>query len=391
MRKTRLAVLGLLAATAFYAQNEDTENQAIALVYHKLTGDTLDLQTVAQSSNAVRNASSFDRPDAVKAETARLQAQLNAADPGKEFVMRVNDSISEYDHQRGEFYVVLFRPGYFVPVNAFRQQYQLVFANVEGARAIPMPKEEARNFDLQLQKLSRHVTNEIHFKVIGKGDPAGGVTGERVIRAEILSSRLLDANGNVVYLPKIAPMAASVPAAPFDVAKADVAGFRVGVKVKDLEATLARTAGKPQRVTPKNGVDRFAGTLEVNSMGCASYIGKRSPNVGTMCVVAYFDKDEVVRAIRVERLFPWFDSEIFRKSLTQKYGAVNSARNSGSGLELGWGPDVNETNHPEKNYFHSALRAQYAADEDFMSRGMNSLPRIKVVLHLVDAQWAAQR
>ncbi|QOY85565.1 DUF4852 domain-containing protein [Paludibaculum fermentans] len=391
MRATRLAVLGLLAATAFFAQNEDAENQAIALVYHKLTGDPLDLQTVAQSSNAVRSASGFDRPDAVKTETARLQAQLNSSDPGKEFVMRVNDSISEYDHQRGEFYVVLFRPGYFVPVNAFRQQYQLVFANVEGARAIPMPKEEARAFDLQLQKISRHVTNEIHFKVIGKGDPAGGVTGERVIRAEILSSRLLDGNGNVVYLPRIVPLAASAPAAPFDLAKADVAGFRVGVKVSDLEATLARTAGKPQRVTPKNGVDKFAGTLEVNSMGCASYVGRRSPNPGAVCVTAYFDKDEIVRAIRVERLFPWFDSEIFRKSLTQKYGAVASAKNSGSGLELGWGPEVNETNHPEKNYFHSALRAQYAADEDFMSRGMNSLPRIKIVLHLVDAQWASQR
>lgn len=391
MRLTLLAVLFLLAAVPSRPQDDEARNQSIALVYHKLTGDPLDLANIVQSSPAVRNASGFDRPDVLKAETARLQALLDTADGAHEFTLRVNDSVSEYDHDRGEFSVILFRPGYFVPIQAFRQQYQLVFANVEGARAIPMPKDEARTFDLRLQRLGRHVTNEIRFRVVGQGDPAGGVTGDRVIRAEILSARLLDPNGNVVFEPRITPLSAVAPAPPFDALKADVAGFRLGVKVDDLEATLARTAGKPQRVTPKNGVDRFAGTLEVNSMGCASYIGRRPPQFGPTCVTAYFDKDGIVRAIRVERLFPWFDSEIFRKSLTQKYGSVASARNSGSSLELGWGPRVNETNHPEQNYFHPALRAQYTADEDFMSRGGNALPRIKVMLHLVDPQWAAQR
>lgn len=390
MRITPVLALTLLAAAVSHPQNEDSENQAIALVYHKLSGDPLDLQTIAQGSPAVRNASGFDRPDAMKTETARLQGQLDSANPGKEFVLRVGDSISEYDHDRAEFSVVLFRPGYFVPIQAFRQQYQLVFANVEGARAIPMPKDEARDFDLRLQRLGRHVTNEIHFRIVGKGDPAGGVTGERVIRAEILSSRLVDQNGNLIFQPKITPLADSAPATPFDALHADIAGFHVGVKVDDLEATLTRTAGKTQRVIPKNGVDRFAGTLEVNSMGCASYIGRRTPQPGPTCVTAYFDKDGIVRAIRVERLFPWFDSEIFRKSLTRKYGAVATARNSGSSLELGWGPEVNETNHAERNYFHSALRASYSADEDFMSRGGNALPRIKIMLHLVDPQWASQ-
>ena len=38
----------------------------------------------------------------------------------------------------------------------------------------------------------------------------------------------------------------------------------------------------------------------------------------------------------------------------------------------------------------NALTAHYEADDDYMRRGMNALPRIRVVLQLVDARWAAE-
>ena len=191
---------------AIGAQTEGFDKETVALLYHKISGEALDFQAAAAMSEAVRRASNFDRPDAIKAEIERLKSQLAAANPAREFTIRVNDSISDYSHARGEFSIVLFTPGRLVPVQAFRQEYRLAFANAEGARAIPMPREDAREFDARLNQNARAVTNEVHFKVVGRGDPAGGVTGARVIRAEIISARLLDRSGATLFEPRISPL-----------------------------------------------------------------------------------------------------------------------------------------------------------------------------------------
>ncbi len=397
MKSTMLALLRVVitlaaAAVPFWAQSDGFDQDGVVLTYHKITGEPLDLGAIAERSEAVRRASNFDRPDAVKAETARLQAQLNASDPSREFVIRVSDSISQYDHDRGEFSISLFMPGYYVPMQSFGQQYQLVFANADGVRAIPMPKDEARVFDARLNQMGRQVSNEIHFRVIGKGDPAGGVVGARVVRAEVTSARLVDRAGNAVFTPNVTPFqsakAASGPA--FDITQADVAGFRVGVKAKDLETTLARLFGPAQRSKP-NRTDWFASKLAVNETGCMSMFGQDRSKVGAVCVTALLDADDIVRSIRVERVFPWFDSEIFRKSLVQKYGAVASAVNSGRAFALGWGPDLDPRLGYSQSAPHNALTAHYVTNTDFASRGGNALSQMRIVLNLVDAQWASGR
>jgi len=382
-----LALLGLV-----WAQGTGFDEESVILTYHKITSEPLDLRVVAERSEAARRASNFDRPDAVKGETARLEGLLSTADPNREFVITVSDSISQYDHDRGEFSISLFMPGYHVPMQSFGQQYQLVFANADGVRAIPMPKEEARVFDARLNQLGRQVSNEIHFRVIGKGDPAGGVVGARVVRAEVTSARLLDRAGNAVFTPNVTPFqsakAAGGPA--FDVTQADVAGFRVGVKAKDLEGTLARLFGPPQRSKP-NRTDWFASKLAVNETGCMSMFGQDRSKVGAVCVTALLDADDIVRSIRVERVFPWFDSEVFRKSLVQKYGAVASAVNRGSAFVLGWGPDLDPRLGYSQSAPHNALTAHYVTNTDFASRGGNALPQMRIVLNLVDAHWASGR
>jgi hypothetical protein len=199
----------VLLPGAVGAQTDGFDKEAVALLYHKISGEALDFQAAAGMSEAVRRASNFDRADVIKAEVERLKSQLATANLAQEFTIRVSDSISDYNHDRSEFSIVLFTPGHFVPVQAFGQEYQLAFANAEGAHAIPMPKEEAREFDARLNKTGRAVTDEIHFRVIGKGDPAGGVTGARVIRAEITSTQLVDRAGHVVFTPKVRPYQAA--------------------------------------------------------------------------------------------------------------------------------------------------------------------------------------
>ncbi len=370
------------------AQEAPLDSAALALAYHELSGDSIDLQAVAARSPAVRRATSFDRRDAQAAEVARLQAMLAAAAEPRTFVVRVNDHVSEYDHDRGEFSVGLFLPGYFVPVRAFGQEYRLVFANAEAARPIPMAREEARAFDAILAARSRHVVNEIAFRVTGGGDPSGAVTGPRVVRAELVSVRLLDREGRVVYEPRVAPVA--VASAPLDPALADVAGFRVGVKARDLEATLRRLFGPvTRREVRAGGGSPYAATLVVNELGCTSVPGRRQrAEPGAVCVTAFLDAGDVVRAIRVERVFPPMDGETFRRALVQKYGPVDGA-SSGGGLTLGWGPPVDVSLVHDRSGPHVALTARWDAAGDYTSRMMGAAQNVKVALQLVDAAWAA--
>jgi len=397
--------LGALAfaSSGVRAQSDGFDPDEAALIYHKLTSDPIDFTAVAQRSPAVQRTSNFDRPDAIKVETARLQAALAAADPAREFTIRVNGNISQYDHERGEFSISLFSPGYYIPMQAFGQQYQIAFANADSARPIAMPKEVAREFDTQLNRIGRGVVNEVRFRIIGKGDPAGAVTGARVVRAEILRARLLDRQGRVLFTPEVqavaaaaAPGAASVAAGtaatPFDLAAADVAGFRVGVKAKDLEATLQRLYGSVSRAPAGKSADpRFGGTLVVGDQGCANYPGRRGTvGPGSVCVTALFDTDDVVRSIRVERVFPYVNDEVFRKVLVGRYGAVGDARNLGSSYSLGWGPEIDRALLYDRSGPSRALTAHYVDNRDFIARSGNALPQIRIVLHLVDADWAAK-
>ncbi|MEW5977631.1 MAG: hypothetical protein AB1898_17695 [Acidobacteriota bacterium] len=385
-----VVLVGLLFLPAGGAQSDGFDEEGVALTYHKISGEPLNFQSVAERSEVVMRASGFDRPDAIQAEVTRLQQALAAANGEREFLITVNDSISQYDHERGQFSINLFMPGYYVPVQAFGQLYQLVFANAESGRAIVMPKEEARGFDAQLNRMGRSVSNEIRFRVIGKGDPAGAVTGARVIRAEMTSARLLDRVGNVLFLPKIVPH--QVPDAGkglLSMPVADVAGFRVGVRAKDLEATLTRMFGPAQR-SPGRSTDWFAGKLTVNETGCVPMFGRPSPKPGAVCISAFVDQDDVIRSIRVERVFSYFDAEVFRKALTQKYGPVAAAV-SGSNFALGWGPEVDPKLGYTQSAPHNALTAHYANNADFLSRSGNALPQIRIVLSLADAGWAAGR
>lgn len=401
---TALATL-LVAPGAARAQ-EEGDDLRVAATYHKVTGQALDYARAAEQSAAVQGATPFDRPDVLKAEIARLQRLVAEAVPGREFTLRVNDQISQYDHARGEFSIGLFQPGYYVSVQAFGQEYRVVFANGEGARAIPMPKEAARAFDQQLTAIGRGVVNEVRYRIVGAGDPAGGVTGERVVRAELLSSRLLDRQGAVVFTPTVAPLAVAAaggaaggaagangkgaPAA-LDVATADVAGFRVGVKAKELETTLTRLFGPVERRAA--GRDAFTGVttlLTVNELGCTSLPGRSGGGEpGAVCVTAFADDDDVVRAIRVERVFPWMEAEVFRRTMVGRYGPVAAAQEAGV-FTLGWGPEVAAALRYGAGPTN-ALTAHYEQVSDFMRRSGNALPHIRVVLQLVDARWAAER
>lgn len=380
MRIAPVAAIVLACALLPVSANDGFDEEAVALAYHKVSGEPLDLQRAAEQTDAVRRASGFDRHDAVAAQAARLRDRLEASSAATEFVLTVNTSIGQYDHDLGEFSVQLFTPGHYVELTAFSQSYRLVYGNAERARRIPMPKEEARAFDARLNSLGRAVSAETRFRVVGKGDPAGAIVDGQVVRAELVTVRVLDRNGAALFSPDLsAPSPSERHAGAFDASKADVAGLRIGVKARDLEATLTRLYGKASRggVTP-NSYAKFAGSVSMNPSGCFSVRGRRgNPVPGTVCITAQYDDDEIVRAIRIERYFTWFDPDVLRKALVKKYGPVSG----GLAAMLGWGPQVEGVGR--------ALSAHWSEDSDFMDDALNRRPNVKVALQLVDPVWAA--
>jgi predicted aconitase with swiveling domain len=389
-RRAAVSSLFLFGAiVALSAQSDGFDPETVAMTFHKVSGAPLDTQAMAAQSQAAMRASGFDRPDVIAAEQRRLDAQLASMNPAREFTITIDDTISQYDHTSGQFSVELFTPGTFIPIRAFNREYRVVFANAASARAIAMSKEQAREFDARLTAMGRQVNTEVSFKVVGKGDPVGGVMGDLVIRGEIISARVLDKAGQVVFTPKVMATSAMPVFAGFDSSKADVAGLRVGVSKKDMEATLTRLFGK---VTPgyMSGDGKFKGftsVIEVNSMGCRSgFMAKKKPQPGAVCVTAYLDSSDIVRMVRVERLFPpGFDGRVFERALVQKYGPASGSRRGSS-----WGPGVPGAVLNNPSITVDALTASAAADHDISDLGGNRLQNVIVSLQLIDANWAKQ-
>ncbi len=359
------------------------------MIYHRLTNTegAIDFRRVAERTSEVRGASGFDRPLVLEAVEARLREAFASMDTGEEFTLRVSDWITQYDHELGEFAIQLFTPGRYVAVSALGRRYPMVFANAGSVRAISLPPVEARAFDERLQRLGRSVVNEVRFRVVGGGDPSGAVAGE-VIRAELLSFRLLDHNGGLVWEPSgpIVADEAATRESPMLGREVEIAGFRVPDQAQALERTLERLFGSVQRGRPASPPDpRLVGRLAVNQGGCFSF--QTPPAVGTVCMTALFDEGGVVRWIEVERILPTMDDDAIREAIVHRYGPVAASRNARGGLHLGWGPPMQVPS--EGNWSPRALEVQYEWTRDGL--GTNRRPSIRLRMRLADAEWLGTR
>ncbi|MBX3695727.1 MAG: hypothetical protein KF790_11210 [Steroidobacteraceae bacterium] len=336
----RTGVLLLLAPLAL-AAGRDFDPEQLALTYHKLAGKAFDFDRYAAASRVVSQASGFDRPDVLKQEIARERAVFDAASDQIVFKTDIQNSISDYDHDRGEFSVAIFEPGSYMPVRFNGQEYRVVFANAAQARAIRMPKEEAREFDRRIMRDgSRSVLTPVKFRIVGDGDPAGAVSGQYVVRAELISTQVLDGDGSVLATPDLTAAPAAAPTA-FNPLAVDAGGLRVGVSADETEAAITRLYRKPTRTPrgPRSDSDpRFAGSIELDLMDCiyvpASH--DREPVPGDVCLRAFYDKDGIVRQVRIQSVLPRFDYEQARSAAIARFGPATAVR-GGSTPQLSWG------------------------------------------------------
>jgi hypothetical protein len=407
VRRIHLALLVLLAwGSALPASSGDAvgfDEQRIAFAWHRATGEPLDLRELAERSEIVQRSTGFDRPDAIAAELARLQELFDAADAATVFTLTTREYIEEYDHARGEFPVQGLQPGRYVSFvyperMSPMREYRLVFTGAGPARAIPIPdREQARAFDTRLRQAHRSLEHRLRFRVVGKGDPEGVVTGPRVVRAQLVDSVLLDGGGGLVHRTDLSrPVEGPAPAVAFDPAQADVAGLRTGLRVEELSRTLARLYGEPVRhdfKTPDgNGL---AGRLGAETGRCHAIAGshdRRRFAPGVTCVQAWYDAGGIVRHLRVQRVFGYHRSpDLFRQALLRKYGPAAQGGGAGrSGASYAWGEPVTfHRDAGEAPLQRHPLTAHWSQESGWSVAG-GTVP-VLMTLELLDAAWFAAR
>lgn len=368
----------------------ELDDEAVALTWHKVARVPFDAPAVTTRNKALQQLPPFDQPDSARVWAQRLEQRLATVPTDGTFRVRVNDNVSEYDHEQQRFSVHFFEPGAYLPLQVFGEEYRVVFSNADAARFIRMAKDAARPFDEALRAQGRGVLTDITFRVTGQGDPAGAVTGARVVRAELVEVRVRDRQEVELFSPMLS---ASTPTANgptgFDITTVDVAGLRVGAKGDLFERTASRLYGTSERRANKgSGYAGFTSLIAVNEMGCSSIPGRGRVKPGAVCATAFLDGDDIVRSIRIERVFPFIDGESFRKVLVQRYGPVSDAAQR-TGYTLAWGPVTDSTTAYLRSGPHNALTATWSEDEDMMSRSLNAAPRIRITLQLTDATWIA--
>ncbi len=376
----------------------ELDDEAVALTWHKVASVPFDAAAVMARNKGLQQLPAFDRPDSARVWAQQLQQRLATLSTNATFRVRVNDNVSEYDHAQQRFSVHFFEPGTYLPLQVFGEEYRVVFSNAESARFIAMPKDAARVFDESLRAQGRGVLTDIAFRITGQGDPSGAVTGTRVVRAELVDVRVRDRQEQELFAPSLMTAPSSTVGAgasdakgtpTFDISTADVAGLRVGSKAALFERAAVRLYGKAERrANTGNGYVGFTSMIAVNEMGCSSIPGRGRVRAGAVCVTAFLDGDNIVRAIRIERVFPFIDAETFRQALVQRYGPVADASQR-TGYTLAWGPITDSSTAYLRSGPRNALTATWREDEDMMSRSLNAAPRIRVTLQLTDAAWIA--
>ena len=175
----------------------------------------------------------------------------------------------------------------------------------------------------------------------------------------------------------------------FDATRLDVSGLRVGGRAKDFDATAQRLYGPVTRLARSpTWFAGYASALQVNAVQCA-HAADRTPrgNQSAVCITAYLDADDVVRGIRIERVFAFMDAATFRATLVRRYGDAD-VENDHARWSLGWGPQLDPALAYDAAGPLNALTAHYS-DDVRLNAARNGAPRIRITLQLVDAAWVA--
>jgi len=190
MRTFYAAALSVLLATTAYAETINMPDAAtIQLLQRYLASNPPDFDKLARESDKARNASEFDRAAVIKTETDRFRQQFMSMKDVDGLVLRVSDSLGEYDSNRGGFPLGTFQPDIFI---GFDRWTKVTFDNYSEFSVWKLPVDEAQAV-LSKFRYGRSVVLEIHTRPFGTDH-----TGDNMLRTQVRSVRILNDKGTLL-------------------------------------------------------------------------------------------------------------------------------------------------------------------------------------------------
>ncbi|WP_062114897.1 hypothetical protein [Aureimonas sp. AU40] len=223
----------LICAAPVHARTLDMPDDATASLLRAYLANTPpDFETMASNSNAVRQASEFDRAATLASEADRLRRDYTSMEEVDGIVLRLSDTLGEYDAAGGGFPLRTFGPDIYMPLGDAR----IVFDNHREFAVWKLPVAEARDVLAKTERRGRSIELELTvrpFAVSRERDYGGSV------RTQVQSVRISSggkALGEIVSdePPQPVQRAGAAAAAAIPDERLDMLGLKVGSSHADF-------------------------------------------------------------------------------------------------------------------------------------------------------------
>lgn len=357
---------GAQSATSggLYGQPQITGLDA-TMAFARMNGITPDFRPYAERSNRYQAATVYDRDAVLTREIARMEGEFRTFDLDKVYTMRIGVPLLQYAPAKGGFPLGFGESssiGLADPVTG--HGYALAFRNAADAGLVPFADpSSARNFaqrfgfNTQFDQAGT-VVLEMAYRLV---DAPPSVQGRDVLRADILTARLITQTGQPVYdfggtaasKTTVARNADGTSELPV-LKSVDVQGFHIGMSEAEADA-LAGRGWKTKR-----GGGEFDTALFFNGLGAGSpdyaacadvvfgspdqqayFAGVSAPPKYSDCVAMTFEPGSGQRhvdarpviAVTAQQRLSGTSAEVLLGAVKAKYGAPLYTRNGGMNLD----------------------------------------------------------
>ena len=172
------------------------------MLYHKLSGEPVDFEAIAQNTNKVQRANQFDQATVLAEVTESLRVAYDNADPNATYQIAVGGKLN-YDINTERFESDVFSEGVYLPFQAFAggsQEYvfrlpnyatdygrRVTFINAENGRFLPLPRDRARLIDEVARSSRASITAELDIRFVDTVDSR--IAEEKTLRGQVVSVR----------------------------------------------------------------------------------------------------------------------------------------------------------------------------------------------------------
>ncbi|MEX1147306.1 MAG: hypothetical protein WEB93_02890 [Sphingomonadales bacterium] len=164
------------------------EDLQMVMLAYRMRGETPPLEAWGANTTQVRIANEFTRPAALKAEVDRLRDVYDTTDGVGFLRVRTSTQVSQYDGNRGGFYLNAFSPGTTFSFGHYNEKVALQVTNSADAYFWPLDAETAQGV-LEKNTNSRVVTVDM-LMALGALErrTSGPVMSGRVLEYSVFSS-----------------------------------------------------------------------------------------------------------------------------------------------------------------------------------------------------------